>query len=70
MREPFKKDYLILCFVVDKTIMTGQCNYDDAVKEFGEKLIKDFMYNKKIIRRSNRNTNYLELTEEGKNKMK
>lgn len=67
MRNNFRKEFEVLCFVVDRTVMTGECPYEETIRKFGDKIIKDFIYNKKIIRKSHKNPGLLELTESGRN---
>lgn len=57
-----------MCFVKDKSILTGFCKFDDVASEFGEHLLKKCIFEKKIIYIDKRDGG-LEWTEFGRRSM-
>ena len=65
MIDFFWKEFEVMCFVKDTSILTGVCKFETAVKKFGEHLVKKCMYEKKLIFVDKR-SNGLEWTDYGK----
>jgi hypothetical protein len=55
--------------VQDKKVQTGICKYDDVIQEFGEKLVKNCMYEKKIIYHDKNKTGGIFWTDLGRKRM-
>ena len=66
MLNVFDKEFKVLCFIIDKTVLTGKCTYDETINEFGDKIINYCIYNKKTIRKSPRDQSVIELTDFGR----
>ena len=57
-----------MCFIKDKSVLTGVCKFDDVTQKFGEQLLKKCMYEKKLIYMDKR-AGGLEWTEFGRKSM-
>jgi hypothetical protein len=66
MSRVFSKEFQVLCFIIDRTVMADKCTYEETIKKFGDKIIKHLIHNRKTIRKSNKNPLFLELTELGR----
>ena len=62
------KEFDLMCFVKDKSILTGFCKFDDVAHEFGEHLLKKCIYERKLINIDKRDGG-LEWTEFGRRSM-
>jgi hypothetical protein len=69
MIDLFSKDFDLMCFVQDKKVQTGICKYDDVIQEFGEKLVKNCIYEKKIIYHDKNKTGGIFWTDLGRKRM-
>jgi hypothetical protein len=61
-------EFRLMCFVKDKSVLTGVCKFDDVVHEFGEHFLKKCIYERKIIYIDKRDGG-LEWTEFGRRSM-
>jgi hypothetical protein len=62
------KEFDLMCFVKDRSILTGFCKFDDVAHEFGEHLLKKCIYERKLIYIDKRDGG-LEWTEFGRRSM-
>lgn len=62
------KEFELMCFVKDKSILTGVCKFDEVAQKFGEHLLKKCMHEKKLIYIDKR-AGGLEWTEFGRRSM-
>lgn len=66
MIDVFSKDFELMCFVQDKRVMTGICKYEDVIEKFGEKLVNNCMYDKRLIYHDKNKTGGMAWTDFGK----
>lgn len=45
----FSKEFELMCFVKDKSVLTGVCKFEEVAQKFGDQFLKKCMYEKKII---------------------
>lgn len=64
----FSKEFELMCFIKDKSVLTGVCKFDEVAQKFGEQLLKKCMYEKKLIYLDKR-AGGLEWTEFGRRSM-
>ena len=64
----FSKEFVLMCFVKDKSVLTGVCKFEEVAQKFGDQFLKKCMYEKKIIYLDKRDGG-LEWTEFGRRSM-
>lgn len=62
------KEFQLMCFVKDKTILTGFCKFEEVADQFGDGLLKKCIYEKRLIYIDKRDGG-LEWTEFGRRSM-
>jgi hypothetical protein len=64
----FSKEFELMCFVKDKSVLTGVCKFEEVADKFGDILLKKCIYEKKLIYIDKRDGG-LEWTEFGRRSM-